>query len=54
MKMENDSIWSVTSGSTNQYGSLKGEISADVAIVGGGISGLTCAYFLAQAGQKGW
>lgn len=31
-------------------GPLEGEISADVVVIGGGIAGLSCAYFLRRAG----
>jgi glycine/D-amino acid oxidase-like deaminating enzyme len=34
------------------YPSLKGDVSADVAVVGGGITGITTAYLLAKAGKK--
>src|SRR5687767_5809342 len=52
MPLENKSIWSVTAPNAEPYPTLNGSISADVAIVGGGISGITCAYFLAKAGQS--
>ena len=45
------SLWIDTTPST-KYPSLKGELTADVAIVGGGITGLTAAYLLAKAGQS--
>ncbi|HEX9981434.1 MAG TPA: FAD-dependent oxidoreductase [Flavobacterium sp.] len=35
-----------------QYPRLKGKISADVAIIGGGITGITAAYLLAKQGKK--
>jgi glycine/D-amino acid oxidase-like deaminating enzyme/nitrite reductase/ring-hydroxylating ferredoxin subunit len=47
------SIWQATAqGSTETYPSLTGEIEADVAIVGGGITGTTCAVLLAAAGKR--
>ncbi|MDB4939887.1 MAG: Iron-sulfur cluster-binding protein Rieske family [Candidatus Doudnabacteria bacterium] len=36
----------------NQYPQLKENINVDVAIVGGGITGITSAYMLAKAGKK--
>lgn len=34
------------------YPKLTSAIDADVAIIGGGITGITCAYYLARAGKK--
>lgn len=48
---KNTSIWLDTTGTTN-YPPLNGDLNADVAIVGGGISGLIAAYFLAKSGRK--
>ncbi|HYC60202.1 MAG TPA: FAD-dependent oxidoreductase [Thermoanaerobaculia bacterium] len=48
---ESLSIWIDTTPSTN-YASLRGDVEADVAIVGGGITGITAAYLLAKAGQS--
>jgi glycine/D-amino acid oxidase-like deaminating enzyme/nitrite reductase/ring-hydroxylating ferredoxin subunit len=45
------SLWIDTTPSTN-YPSLTTDIEADVAIVGGGITGITAAYLLAKAGQS--
>lgn len=45
------SLWIETTPSTN-YPALSGDIEADVAIVGGGITGITAAYLLAKAGQS--
>jgi glycine/D-amino acid oxidase-like deaminating enzyme/nitrite reductase/ring-hydroxylating ferredoxin subunit len=45
------SLWIDTTPSTN-YPSLHGDIDADVAIVGAGITGITAAYLLAKAGQS--
>ncbi|HEX6179325.1 MAG TPA: (2Fe-2S)-binding protein, partial [Thermoanaerobaculia bacterium] len=44
------SLWIETTPATN-FPSLRGELSADVAIVGGGITGITAAYILAKAGK---
>src|SRR5688572_2839817 len=48
---ESLSIWIDTTPSTN-YPSLKEDLDADVAIVGGGITGVTAAYLLAKAGKS--
>ncbi|HUP63608.1 MAG TPA: FAD-dependent oxidoreductase [Thermoanaerobaculia bacterium] len=48
---ESLSLWIDTTPSTN-YHSLRGEAVADVAIVGGGITGITAAYLLAKAGRS--
>ena len=45
------SLWIDTTPSTN-YHALEGEVSADVVIVGGGITGITAAYLLAKAGKS--
>ena len=44
------SLWIDTTPATN-YPPLRGENMADVAIVGGGITGITAAYLLANAGK---
>ena len=48
---ESLSLWIDTTTSTH-YPSLWGEVTADVAIVGGGITGITAAYLLAKAGRS--
>ncbi len=45
----NNSIWTKTSERLN-FDSLEGDIKADVLIVGGGITGILCAYMLKCAG----
>lgn len=35
-----------------RYKSLQDDKYADVCIIGGGITGLTCAYYLSKAGKK--
>lgn len=45
------SIWKSTAKKTN-YPSLDADIEVDVAIVGGGITGITSAYLLAESGKK--
>src|SRR5690606_21605784 len=47
----NQAIWSSTAFPPS-YSSLSGDIQADVAIVGAGITGLSTAYQLAKAGKK--
>lgn len=46
------SVWQATATGGTPYPSLTGDIEADVAIVGGGITGTTCAALLAAAGQR--
>lgn len=46
-----ESYWTATTEQT-KYAALKGKIEVDVAIVGGGITGLTAALRLKQAGKK--
>lgn len=48
---ESLSLWIDTTPSTS-HPPLRGESSADVVIVGGGITGITAAYLLARAGRK--
>ncbi|MBA3236838.1 MAG: FAD-binding oxidoreductase [Parachlamydiaceae bacterium] len=43
------SLWIATTSDTN-YFSLQGECEVDVAILGGGIAGLSAAFFLKEAG----
>ena len=45
------SLWTATSEQT-KYPQLKGDVRADVAIVGGGIAGINVAYYLVQFGYK--
>ena len=45
----NNSIWH-DSAELPQYEALKEDIKTDVLIIGGGICGLLCGYFLKQAG----
>ena len=45
------SIWRTTPSETN-FPTLNESINADVAIVGGGITGITSAYLLAKSGKK--
>jgi len=46
-----ESFWIASTQKTN-YPRLEEDIDVDVAIIGGGISGLTCAYLLKQEGLK--
>jgi glycine/D-amino acid oxidase-like deaminating enzyme/nitrite reductase/ring-hydroxylating ferredoxin subunit len=48
---ESLSLWIDSSPSTN-YASLSGDVEADVAIVGAGITGITAAYLLSKAGKS--
>lgn len=44
------SLWAATSASTS-YGALNADLDVDVAVIGGGIAGLTAALALKRAGQ---
>ncbi|MDB5259190.1 MAG: puuB [Candidatus Taylorbacteria bacterium] len=44
--------WQASWSPSKTYPKLESHIAADVAIVGGGITGITLAYFLARAGKK--
>src|SRR5258705_12234894 len=44
------SLW--LDGVSRSYPQLDGDVTADVAIVGAGIAGVTAAYFLASTGAK--
>ncbi|HKR04458.1 MAG TPA: FAD-dependent oxidoreductase [Bacteroidia bacterium] len=44
--------WFVKNGLVNSYPSLKSDIHCDVAVIGGGITGAICAYYLQRAGAK--
>jgi glycine/D-amino acid oxidase-like deaminating enzyme/nitrite reductase/ring-hydroxylating ferredoxin subunit len=46
------SIWEGTSSEITEYSSLQGDHKADVVIVGGGITGLTAAMLLSNAGKE--
>lgn len=50
--MKSVSIWEGSAEAGESYPSLQGEISADVVVIGGGISGLTAAMQLSDAGKK--
>ncbi|MEX0286701.1 MAG: NAD(P)/FAD-dependent oxidoreductase [Paracoccaceae bacterium] len=47
-----DSLWSATANPTPDCPKLQGDINADVAIVGGGYTGLSAALHLAEAGVR--
>lgn len=45
-----NSLWiSSIEGKKKKYESLEKDISSDVCIIGGGLTGLTCAYYLSKA-----
>jgi glycine/D-amino acid oxidase-like deaminating enzyme/nitrite reductase/ring-hydroxylating ferredoxin subunit len=50
-KMTNEAVWSSSDFSAS-YPSLTGDIQAEVAIIGAGITGLSTAYHLCKAGKK--
>ena len=45
-----DSIWTKTS--LPQFEKLQKDIKVDVLVIGGGMAGLLCAYFLKQSGIR--
>ena len=45
------SLW-IESAKAKRYSRLEKEENADICIIGGGITGLTCAYYLSKAGKK--
>ena len=47
--MKMDSIWK-NDGQMPEFPSLEGDLSADVLVIGGGLTGLLCAWNLSQAG----
>lgn len=49
--LKSSPIWNINSSETNFY-SLNQEISIDVAIIGGGITGITTAQLLKDAGYQ--
>lgn len=50
--MDRTSLWQGTGGKSTPHPTLQGALKVDVAIVGAGISGLTAAMLLAQAGKR--
>lgn len=50
--METQSFWEATTPSRPEFPKLEGAIDVDVAIIGGGITGITTALRLTQAGKK--
>src|SRR5665811_2131724 len=48
---EKEAVWSSITG-LKTYPSLSGDIIADIALVGAGITGLSTAYHLARAGKE--
>lgn len=50
--MDRTSLWQGTGGKSTPHPTLQGDLRVDVAIVGAGITGLTAAMLLAQAGKR--
>jgi glycine/D-amino acid oxidase-like deaminating enzyme/nitrite reductase/ring-hydroxylating ferredoxin subunit len=50
--MKTTSIWQNTAEKGTSYPSLRGDKEADVVIIGGGITGMTAAMLLSEAGKK--
>lgn len=49
---KNDSIWLKSEESQENFQALEQDRKADVCIIGAGITGLSCAYYLSKAGKK--
>lgn len=48
-----NSLWIASmQGTTKRYESLQEDVNSDVCIIGGGLTGLTSAYYLSKARQK--
>lgn len=47
-----DTLWAATAASAPAYAQLRGDLSCDVAIIGGGYTGLSAALHLARAGRS--
>lgn len=47
-----DSLWLDSNKKTNKFSSLTDDIETDICIIGAGIFGLTCAYYLSNLGFK--
>ena len=45
------SLW-ISSGEKKQYEQFKGDKETEITIIGGGLTGLTTAYYLSKAGKK--
>ena len=52
MKVSNTSLWLDTLKKQQKYPSLKNNISVDVAIIGGGLTGISTAYELSKSKQS--
>ena len=52
LTMNNPSVWVGTTASSPSFPALPATVEVDVAVVGGGITGLTTAWLLKQAGAK--
>jgi glycine/D-amino acid oxidase-like deaminating enzyme/nitrite reductase/ring-hydroxylating ferredoxin subunit len=52
MNISTKSIWEDTAGSIEEFPSFSGDQKTDIAIVGGGITGLTAAMLLSDAGKE--
>src|SRR5687768_18619496 len=50
--METQSFWEATAPARPEYPTLEGNIEVDVAIIGGGITGITAALQLTNAGKR--
>lgn len=47
-----NSLWLDLTNKLNNFPTLANDISTDVCIIGGGMFGITCSYYLAKLGFK--
>src|SRR5215510_14579291 len=50
--MTTESYWQATTQSTARFPALSQDLEVDVVVIGGGLTGITAAYFLKNAGVK--
>ena len=50
MKMENNNSFWLETNQRKKYAALQEDVSCDVCVIGGGITGISCAYYLTKQG----